>query len=77
MYIILDEDVRRKFEETHQIPYGYGDGNCYIYENLKDAIIDFKEMAERGKIIENYDKGYRDTVYTYEDVDDIEEGGIY
>ena len=76
MYIILDEDVRRKFEETYQIPYGYGDGNCYIYENLGDAMADFKEVAEQGTIIEIYDKGYRDTVYSYDDIGNIE-GGIY
>jgi hypothetical protein len=73
MYIILDEDVRRKFEETYQIPYGYGDGNCYIYENLDDAISDYREVAEPGIIIENYDKGYRDTIYSHEDLKDLED----
>ena len=76
MYVILDEDIRSKFEEEYQIPYGYGDGDCYIFEKLEDAIHDYQDIAEPGLVIENYDKGYRDIVYRFEDLDlnDIEGG---
>ena len=72
MYIILDEDVRSKFEEDYQIPYGYGDADCYIYEDYDSALRDFDEVAGEGMIIENYDKGYRHIVHRYEESDCVD-----